>query len=303
MNKKVKCYISSDSSYDLSKLENILFRLGVETHNFYDFSIGSSFSDVIKKKIRESDFIVALITTKNQNVLFELGVAEALGKPIFLLVEQEVKLPYFLEGKMYYQLDWSKNTQLLELSLKNYILDISNRHSRYQKRKTDSVASNLSVDETNESLIKLRQLRSGDFREADLIALIMNVFKKLNIQAVSEMILGNRASVDIAITNEHLSTYFGNPILFEVKSGRITKNTIENAQYQLQNYLNKTDANFGVLLYFDKNNNRFGNEFYRVPNILMFDIEDFILGISSEGFEKFLLKARNEFVHGLTNLS
>lgn len=303
MEKKIKCYISSDSSYDLSKLENILFKLGVETHNFYDFSIGSSFSDLIKRKIRESDFIVALITQKNQNVLFELGVAEALGKPIFLLVEQDVKLPFFLESKMYYQLDWSKNTQLLELSLKNYILDISNRHTRYKKRKIDSELTNLSIDDTNDNLIKLRQLRGGDFREADLIDLVMNVFKKLNVQAVSEMALGDRARVDIAITNERLSTYFGNPILFEVKSGRINPNTIENAQYQLQNYLSKTEANFGVLLYFDKNDKRFGNEFYRVPNILMFDIEDFIQGISSEGLEKFLIKARNEYVHGLSNLS
>jgi len=302
MDKKIKCYISSDSSYDLSRLENILFKLGVETHNFYDFSVGSSFSDLIKRKIRESDFIVALITQKNQNVLFELGVAEALGKPIFLLVEHDIKLPFFLEGKMHYHLDWSKNTQLLELSLKNYILDISNHYTRYKKRVFDNQSTNLSIDDTNESLIKLRQLRDGNFKVVDLINIIMKVFKKLNVQAVSEMALGDRARVDIAITNDRLSMYFGNPILFEVKSGRLNQNTIENAQYQLQNYLSKTEANFGILLYFDKNDTRFGAEFYRVPNILMFDIEDFIQGISSDGFEKFLIKARNEYVHGLSNL-
>lgn len=302
MKNKVKCYISSDSNYDLSKLENILLKLGVDTQNFYDFSIGSSFSDLIKRKIRESDFIVAIITHKTQNVLYELGIAEALGKPIFLLVEQEVKLPYFLESKMYYQLDWSKNTQLLELSLKNYILDISNKYTRYKKRKIENEIVNLSVEDTNENLIKLRQLRGSDFRETDLIDLIMKMFKKLNVQAVSEMALGDRSRVDIAITNERLSTYFGNPILFEVKSGRINLNTIENAQYQLQNYLSKTESNFGVLLYFDKNNRRFGKEFYRAPNILMFDIEDFVQGVSSEGFANFLIKARNEYVHGLKNL-
>lgn len=302
MVQKVKCYISSDSSNDLTKLENMLLKLGVETHNLYDFSIGSSFSDLIKRKIRESDFIVALITNKNQNVLYDLGLAEALGKPIFLLVEHDVKLPLFLEGKMHYQLDWSKNTQLLELSLKNYILDISNRNTRYKKRKIEPEITSLNIDETNENINKLKQLRNKKFGEFELIDLIMNIFKKLNIQAVSEMDLGNRRRVDIAITNEHLSTYFGNPILFEIKSGRISRNIIENAQYQLQSYLSKTEANFGILLYLDKNNNRFGNEYYRVPNILMFDIEDFIQGISSEGFEKFLIKSRNEYVHGLTNL-
>jgi len=297
----MKCYISSDSNYDLSRLKDILFNLGVETLNFYDFSFGSSFSDLIKRKIREVDFVVALITQKNQNVLFELGVAEALGKPIFLLVEQDIKLPFFLEGKMYYQLDWSKNTQLLEMSLKNYILDITNRYTRYKKRKLDTEQANLSIEETNEALIKLKHLRSSSFKEIDLIGLIMDVFKKLNIQAVSEMGLGDRARVDIAISNDRLSTYFGNPILFEVKCGKINNMTIENAQFQLQNYISKTEAKFGIILYLDKENKRYGTEFHRMPNILMFDIEDFIHGISSEGFEPFLINAKNEYVHGLNN--
>lgn len=298
MNKKLKCYISSDSNSDLSKIENILFKLDVDIHSFYNFSIGSSFSDLIKRKIRESDFIVALITKKNQNVLFELGVAEALGKPIFLLVENDVNIPFFLEGKMYYKLDWSKNTQLLEMSLKNYILDISSHYIRYKKKKVKKEKINLSIDETNDKLIRLRQLRNGSFREIDLINMIMDVFKKINIQAASELALSDKSRVDIAITNEALSSYFGNPLLIEVKAGNINLSTIEKAQHQLQNYISKTNANFGILLYFDKNNKRFGSEFYRVPNILMFDVEDFIQGISSDGFENFLIKSRNELVHG-----
>ncbi len=302
MNKKLKCYISTDSSNDLSKVEILLHNLNVDTNNFYDFSIGSSFSDLIKRKIRESDFILALITKNNQNVLFELGVAEALGKPIFLLVDQDLKLPFFLEGKMHYQLDWSKNTQLLELSLKNYILDISNPYRRY-KKKTQKEKPNLTIDETNKALVSLRQFRKGDYKEYDLINVIMDVFKKINVQAVSELAIGDKSRVDIAITNEGLSSYFGNPLLIEVKYGRIDKETIDRAQQQLQNYISKTDANFGILLYFDKNDRRFNLDTPRLPNILMFDVEDFVQGISSEGFENFLIKKRNEYVHTLNNLS
>ena len=303
MKKKLKCYISSDSTYDLSKLENILLKLTVETSNFYDFSIGSSFSDLIRKKIKECDFIIAFITQKNQNVLFELGIAEALGKPILLLTEQDVKLPFFLEGKMSFHVDWSKSTQLLELSLKNYILDISNRSLRYKRKKFDIDTENLTFEYSNENLIKLKKYRSTNFTEIELINLILNVFKKLNIQAVSDISLGNFAQVDIAITNETLSQYFGNPILFEVKAGKLNKNIIEDAQYQLQSYLRKAEANFGILLYFDKDDRRFGKEIYHSTNILALDIEDFIQGISEEGFESFLIRARNENAHRPNNQS
>lgn len=303
MSKNIKCYISSDSNYDLSKLENILVKLGIDSHNLFDFSIGSSFSDLIKRKIRESDFVLALVTGENQNVIYELGIAEALGKPIFLLVDPNVKLPFFLEGKMHYQLDWSENTQLLEFSLENYVQDISIKYRRYKKRKIEITSNDLSIDETNEKLIQIRQLRETSFTEVQLIQLIMDVFDKINIQAVSELKLGDKSRVDIAVNSESLSTYFGNPLLIEVKSGQINNHVLENAQYQLLNYIGKTDSNFGILLYFDKANKRFGKEHYQVPNILMFDIEDFVQGIAAEGFEQFLIKSRNELVHGSSNLS
>ena len=293
----LKCYISSNFNSDLFGIKNILSNLNVDTDNFYEFSVGSSFSDLIKKKIKESDFVLALINEKNDNVFFEIGIAEAAGKPLFIVIQPDKKIPIFLEDKMYFKLDWSKNSDLLELSLKNYMQDIGNNsHRTNQKRKIKELPI-LSVNETNSKLANLRELRARDFKEVDIIEIIMDVFKKINIQAVSQMKLNDKTRVDIAITNESLSSYFGNPLLIEVKCGVISKNTIEIAQNQLQNFINKSSANFGILLYFDSNNQRFN--LIRRSNILMFDLEDFIEGISTFGFEKFLINSRNEFVHGI----
>lgn len=300
MTKKIKCFISSDSNTDFSKLEIILNRLDVEIQNFYDFAIDNSFEDIIKKKIKESDFIIAFVNTQSQNVLFDIGMAEAFGKPIFLLIEDDVKVPFYLERKMYYQIDWTKNTQLLELSLKNYIQDISGTLTKNKKKKSPKSLEKLSIEETNEKLISLQNYRQNLFKENDLIKIVMDVFEKINIQAVSQLSIADRSSVDIAISNENLTKYFGNPLLIEVKSGHLNTNTIENAQIQLLTYIDKTDAHFGILLYFDKENKRFKN-LSRFPNILMFDIEDFIQGISDYGLENFLINKRNDLVHGLNS--
>ncbi len=293
----MKCYILASSNSDLSTVNKILDKLNLEYHNCYDFSIGTSFSDLMKRKIRESDFVLALLDEKNQNVLFELGVAEGLNKPIFLLVKKSVKLPFYLEGKMYFQIDWDKESNLLELSLKNYLSDIKKKSTRYQKKNIISPKPNLTIDETNEFLIRVKHLREKS-NEIQLVQLIMDVFKKLNLNAVSELKIADKSRVDIAVINKGLSQYFGNPLLFEIKSGKISNNTIDNAEKQLQHYIEKTDANAGVLLYFDNENKRFSYGNKISPFILRFDIEDFIQGIASEGFERLLIKTRNELVHG-----
>jgi hypothetical protein len=294
MTRKIKCFISSDLNTDLTKLELILERLNVEIQNFYDFAIGNSFEDIIKRKIRDSDFVIAFVNRQSQNVLFDVGMAEAFGKPIFLLIEDDVKVPIYLERKMYYQIDWTKNTQLLELSLKNYIQDITGAVIKNKKKKS---LENLSIEDTNDKLISLRNYRKNSFKEIDLINIIMDVFEKINVQAVSELSIADKSRVDIAISNENLTTYFGNPLLIEVKSGHLNTDRIESAQIQLLRYIDKTDAHFGILLYFDKENKRF-KSLTRFPNILMFDLEDFIQGISSYGFENFLIQGRNDLVHG-----
>ena len=291
----MKCYISAPSNSDLSLINEMLDRLEIGYHNFYDFSIGSSFSDLIKRKIRESDFVLALISESNQNVFFELGVAQGLNKPMFLLVKKGIKLPFYLEDKLYFQTHWDKDTDLIELSLKNYINDISRKTSKQISKNLSHI--NLTIEETNEYLARLKKLRK-ESKEIDLTNFLMQVFKRLRINAVAELSVKSKAKVDIAVINEKLSPYFGNPLLFEIKSGNMSFSRMRSSEEQLKNYIEVTDAKVGILLYLDNKNRRYEYGNKMSPCILRLDIEDFILGVASEGFEKYLIKTRNELVHG-----
>jgi hypothetical protein len=51
---------------------------------------GSLIVDTICNEIRQSDFLIADVTTLNSNVLFELGFAIALGKRIWLLFDPSI---------------------------------------------------------------------------------------------------------------------------------------------------------------------------------------------------------------------
>jgi hypothetical protein len=295
MKTNLKCYISASSDFDLTKLESILSHLKIEYHSFYDFSIGTTFSDLIKRKLRESDFIIAVLENENSNVLFELGVAEGLGKPTFIIVEKELKIPFFLQNKLYFQTNL-KDTKLMELALSNFIVDIKGKKIKTVNRKQKKEF--LSINETNELIIQIKRLRTAS-NEFDIFNLIKETFSKLNVQNASITAAPIEKGADLIIRSNELSPYFGNPILVEIKSGNLNSNALIQTQERLLNYIKKSDAKGGIILYLDRNNRRYDSEISNYPSILSIDLEDFILGIASEGLEKFLIKRRNEIAHGI----
>jgi hypothetical protein len=77
----------------------------------------------------------------------------------------------------------------------------------------------------------------------------------------------------------------------------LNNNKILQAEQQLLNYLNQSEAKGAIILYLDRDNKRFDNVKTIFNSILLFDLEDFINGIASEGFEKTLIEKRNKSVH------
>jgi predicted nucleotide-binding protein len=64
---------------------------------------GAAWVDDIVQRIRSSHVVVADITRMNPNVMFELGIAHGLGKPLILLINEveDVDLPSDLVGYQY----------------------------------------------------------------------------------------------------------------------------------------------------------------------------------------------------------
>jgi hypothetical protein len=264
----------------------------IKYHSFYDFSIGTTFSEVIRRKIRESDFIIAVLQSDNANVLFELGIAEGLKKPTFILVDKDYKVPFFLDTKFYYQTNF-KDLSLVDLALKNFVQDIGSKKRNVVKK---DESDTLSVDETTTTLARLSNLRK-DPNEREIFNLIKDTFSKIDIQNVSVSESMADKGVDLVIRSKNLTPYFGNLIFVEVKTGNLNNNKILQAEQQLLNYLNQSEAKGAIILYLDRDNKRFDNVKTIFNSILLFDLEDFINGIASEGFEKTLIEKRNKSVH------
>jgi hypothetical protein len=84
-------------------VRHLIEKAGGEAVAFDEMRTGAVWVDEIARLIRSSDAVIADVTTGNQNVMFELGLAHGLGKPVVLLLNQEAKykLPSDLLGYQY----------------------------------------------------------------------------------------------------------------------------------------------------------------------------------------------------------
>ncbi|MFQ6115858.1 MAG: TIR domain-containing protein [bacterium] len=77
--------------------------------------VGASFVETIHDAIEQVDFIIADLTESNPNVMYELGYAHGLGKPVLIIVQEEVSnVPSDLSGRLYLVYDRTKLNELAE---------------------------------------------------------------------------------------------------------------------------------------------------------------------------------------------
>lgn len=297
MVKKFKCFVSAPAHTDTSLLRTVLMQLDIETYDIYDFQPGEPFHDLLKKKIKESDFAVIVATEINANVFYEMGICEGLGKPLFIIVGKEMKAPYFVDKYVHLKTDLH-NVDLLKISLSKFLENLRSRKSK--PRRSKSVAAPRTLRTEDDYLETIRRMRrEGSALEVEKLA--DEVFRKLNFQFEPNRFMGSGdRGVDYAIWNDNLTLAVGNPLLIEVKTGSLTPQAIHATENRLKEYLARTNAKTGILLYLDRNGRRFREHYSLDPLILRYDLEDFIEALSKSTFEDVVLSKRNNMIHGVS---
>lgn len=80
---------------------NVLHKLDFETARFdEEIQVGARWANAITDAIQKADLVVADVSDRNPNVMYELGYAHALRKPTLLLLSTESagELPVDLAG-------------------------------------------------------------------------------------------------------------------------------------------------------------------------------------------------------------
>jgi nucleoside 2-deoxyribosyltransferase len=104
--KMVSVFISSSSSdnkfkTDLCETLRALDVIPIFAKGTY-LETGDEIGSSIQRKIEKADFVVADVSGKNPNVMYELGYADASRKPVLLIVSVDsAGLPQSMSGEYY----------------------------------------------------------------------------------------------------------------------------------------------------------------------------------------------------------
>jgi nucleoside 2-deoxyribosyltransferase len=300
MDRQLKCFLSASYDTDLSLIKSVLAENNVETFDLYDFSIGSSIQDILKRKLRQSDFAVFVVSKESKNVLYEIGVCEGLGKPSLIIIDKEANLPFYIDNKLSLTANLS-DREFLKMTLLGFIDEIrakrkpTKRVTRPTEKQFEKYDNDIK-EVLNSLLDQTKRIREdGQGRELEYV--IEEIFKTIHLKYADNS-RGPDIGIDFALWNDKLGRIIGNPIIVEAKFGRLSDETFKKAEFQIKKYAESSDARVALLLYLDKTGKRHKFQSSLNPLIIAYDVEDFINDLLESSFESVILTSRNKIAHG-----
>ena len=300
MDIQYKCFLSASYDTDLSLIKSVLTENNIETFDLYDFSIGNSILDILKRKLRQVDFAVFVVSKDSKNVLYEIGVCEGLGKPSLIIIDKEASLPFYIENKLSLTANLTDRA-FLKMTMLGFIDEIKAKRKPTRKNEKPIDKSTETYDndikESLKSLLeqtkKIREV--GHARELEYV--IEEIFKTIHLKYADNS-KSHDIGIDFALWSNKLGRIIGNPIIVEAKFGKLSDNTFKKAEYQIKKYAESSGAKVALLLYLDKTGKRYKFQSSLNPLIIAHDVEDFINDLLMSTFESVILTSRNKIAHG-----
>jgi hypothetical protein len=181
---------------------------------------------------------------QNPNILFELGLAYARQKPILAFLGPSSSPPVDVLSLTYFRSD-PKDENTVRSALATFLEHAGKRP--LAKARTPRAKGRPPSKRPIEAF-----LSQGEEYEARTAQLFQNAGF-----LVSHSHLPGAERPDFAVWIDDLPEPLGNPLLVEVKAGRLSGLSIDEAALQLREYVEKTHGRGGLLVYWDQENREY----------------------------------------------
>jgi len=290
-----KCFIVAPYNVNPGPIRRLLEERNIEVHEPFDVPevFGLSIASSIQKQIDSSDFVIAVISLKkpNPNVFYELGLARGLGKPTFLIITEEGAFPADLRDMVYVKASLN-DSDPISFALDQFLSKYEYRPTKFVPIFRERAKTKLNVEPLKRKLEILA--KRGTEKELEFFIVELLKLKGI-IHTQYQGVEGKGA--DMALWADSLESSLGNPILVEVKMGRLSGTLLLKAEEQLRTYLKMTNARAGLLIYLDRSGRRFKQARFKWPLVIRFDARDFLSELSKQSLANVLLSERNRIVH------
>lgn len=292
----MKCYISRTFDTDL-KILDILYQ-AIDNQNikridsFDEIVVSSKITDSLINNISAADFIIAVLTKESPNIIFELGIATGIKKPIFMVIGEGLQVPYNLSDVTTIRIN-NNLSENIKLPLKHFVRSLKKNKPANKKEKTET---KFNSDLSSKFLMDLEAVRKVG-NGLDFEYLVDKFFKSISNQyATSSGLKTKDDGYDFALWIDELEGIVCNPVLFELKFGGINNKIIEGSVLKLLQHTNNS-SQIAFILYCDKNKKKILSTPASIP-IIALDIEVFMLKVFESNLSEAILYFRNSIAHG-----
>lgn len=297
--RRKSCFIIAPYDVPLGSFLETLRQEQIEPFFISDFlKLGEPSTSAIRYAFRSVDLVVALLFRGRQldNVLFELGMAVGLGRPILLFASSPLNLPAELSDLRINYVDLTQLENTLPAIRKWF----------EPKRKSDQIEfigkAPTSLDKSRRRIRgtalrdELRRTRdvwtySQDSRQIETE--LSHLLSELGWTVVQARASARNQAPDLALWIDEIQKDTGNPLAVEVKAN-LTDAGLESAVRQLSRYLSAAGAKAGLLFYKGPELQLDHNIAQNAPPILAFSLNQFADLIEDEKFPSALKSSLSE---------
>lgn len=146
-NKQPRVYIAAPATVDTAVLRRLLEAENTVVDDAFSIAAGEDVVSAVLTRIRKSDLVIAIMIEGGWTS-YEVGVADALRKPVLLITSPGVFVPSQLARRQVLRSALA-DTEVLRLTLRKLLEDVRKNPRRLvspkQKRPREPVANDLSV--------------------------------------------------------------------------------------------------------------------------------------------------------------
>ena len=221
----MKCFVSREYNIApiiLKQIQEVLDELKIQYLDMYSQDYGVDISSGVIKLISNAEIVIAVITKKSANVLYEIGLAVGMGKGVFLLLDDSEEIPSDLYNLTYIKINDNLRENLM-LPLKFFVDKKRKKpqidYTKYYKKglETEFASKDIYVERAK----YIRENRDGAGFErlvADLFAEIKDQYTAVKFQQTEK-----NEEYDFAVWVDELFGKIVNPIKFELRSLTVKK--------------------------------------------------------------------------------
>lgn len=288
------CFLAAPPTADRRALEVLLIEEGLRPVSTTDYPAhGLTTTEATRRAIESADVVVGLLSVKglNRNVLIELGMAAALGKPVLIASESPDQPVPQLEDAV-----WAKISPGDYASLRFTLQGLRRRALKPPRRRPEPRAGGVGLGPAASDAANRLLALGPQATEQALTQLLVETLSGAGVVAVGRETPQDR--FDIGIWSDDASWVVGSPLMVEVKQDVQSALELERTLRTVARQLEGTNVRWALLVYGAGLDAREAEAVARPYPVLVFKIDQLLNELRDHSLAEVLRRARNQRVHG-----